>query len=57
MREVASSGPASGTGQPDNLLRLIETGYPDQKTRDAFLRDGAAHGPEFFAQSMHRQLT
>lgn len=37
------------------LLRLVETGYPSADIRDAFLRDGAAQGLEFFELSLLRR--
>lgn len=39
------------------LLRLVETGYPTADIRDAFLRDGAAQGLEFFELSLRRRTS
>lgn len=34
------------------LLRLIESGYPTIEMRDAFLRDGAAQGLDFYERTL-----
>jgi uncharacterized protein YndB with AHSA1/START domain len=40
---------ADGDG---TLLELVETGYPTEQIRDAFLRDGAAQGLSFYERTL-----